>query len=65
MNITKALSLIFALIFALTACGKVPSENVENNSDSVEILLSDNGITVDGEAAGKNNSSAVYTANAN
>ncbi len=67
MKITKTLSIIFALIFSLTACGKAPTgisdETPDTVTDAVEIVLSDNGVTVDGETAGNDNSSAIYTAN--
>ncbi len=67
MKTVKTFSIIFALIFALTACGKAPTEITDEThdtvTDAVEIMLSDNSITVDGEAVSSNNSSAVYTAN--
>lgn len=67
MKPIKSLVIILVLIFALTACGKapaeIPDEAPDTVTDAVEIILSDNSITVDGEAVGSDNSSAVYTAN--
>ena len=67
MKPVKSLVILLVLIFALTACGKAPTENPneapDTVTDAVEIILSDNSITVDGEAVGSDNSSAVYTAN--
>lgn len=67
MKHVKSLVIILVLIFALTACGKtpteIPDEFPDTVTDAVEIILSDNNITVDGKAVSNDNSSAVYTAN--
>ena len=63
MKPVKSLVIILVMIFALTACGKAPAETPDTETDAVEIVLSDNSITVDGKAADNDNSSAVYTAN--
>ena len=66
-----ALILCLLLCFGLWGCTKPESEATtesttaetpESPHDGVHILLSDNGITVDGNAASDNNTDAVYVA---
>ncbi len=62
MKNTRTLAIIFVVLFTLTACGKTPTETTDAVTEAVEIVLNDNSITVDGEAAGNDNSNAVYIA---
>lgn len=65
MKFARILSIIFVVLFAFAACGKVPTktETPDSVTDAVEIVLADSGITADGVPAGNDNASAVYTAN--
>ena len=53
----KILFLCMAMMTLLVGCGK------ENYDDATKIVLSDSGITVDGENISNDTTSAVYTAN--
>lgn len=63
MRFVKSLAVVFVLIFAISACGKAPTEAPDIEADTVRIVLNDNGTTVNGETAGTDNTSSVYTAN--
>lgn len=63
MKFIKSLAVIFVVLFVFTACSKAQTETPDAVSDVVEIVLSDNAVTVDGKTAGNDNSGAVYTAN--
>ena len=73
MKFKKFVSLIlaFSFILAVSACsdsditdGDAPdTTDTENGSDTVDIVLSDEEITVDGKAVSKDDTDAVYTAN--
>ena len=55
-------SLALALICSITSCSKSPQESLPQ-ADTVQVTLSDGGITVDGQAVSTDPSAAVYTAN--
>ena len=57
----KAAALLLALPFLLTACSTAATE--QKISDAVDVVLSDEQITVNGESAGTEPGQAVYTAN--
>ncbi len=61
MKITKTLALILALLLVLTACGKIPDSSTDY--ESVELLLSDDVIKVDGQTISEDTAEAVYIAN--
>ena len=68
MRETIALMLAFVLALSLTACGAAESETEnktesgESGNGSVAVVLSDDGVTVDGQAASTDETAAVYTA---
>lgn len=64
----RIIAMLLAMMLILTGCQSGGTTNNENNVDipdenAVEITLSDDGITVDGEAVSTDSASAVYTAN--
>lgn len=59
ISLLFSLSLLFVLF--TTACGEQEQETQETTSSETEILLSDDGISVNGETASTDSSSAVYT----
>ena len=66
MRRMTVLSLALVLAISLTACGTKTGtqENTKKTYDgATDILLSDDGVTVDGESASTDETSAVYTAN--
>ena len=52
------LSLSLLLMFSAAACGRVSDDTA--GAGETEIVLSDNGVTVDGDAAPENSDAAVY-----
>ena len=65
MRKTIALMLAFALALSLTACGateSAPENKTESGNGAVSVVLSDDGVTVDGQAASTDETAAVYTA---
>ena len=65
MKYAKAVAASMTLLMALTACGTQAElvSTPEVQKKSVEILLSDDGVQVDGAPAGTDQTDAVYTAN--
>ena len=66
MRRMTALALALVLAMSLTACGTKPEAQKEAKmtyDGAVTILLSDNGITVDGEPVSADETAAVYAAN--
>ena len=66
MKRITALALALALAVSLTACGtktEIQEETKTTYDDATVILLSDDGITVDGAPASTDATAAVYTAN--
>ena len=66
MKRITALALALALAVSLTACGtktETQEETKTTYDDATVILLSDDGITVDGAPASTDATAAVYTAN--
>ena len=66
MRRMTVLSLALVLAISLTACGTKTGtqENTKKTYDgATDILLSDDGVTVDGEPASTDETAAVYTAN--
>lgn len=61
MKITKTLAIVLALLVVLTACGKIADNG--DDYDGIEIVLSDEEITVEGEAVSEDHSEAVYIDN--
>ena len=66
MKGTSVLALALALSLTLTACGtksKTQEEVKTTSDDAISVLLSNDGITVDGAPASTDETGAVYTAN--
>ena len=74
MRSSKVLTVCILLLFLLSACTAAPTAQnptpapvevpaAPSVSDAVPIVLSDEGITVDGASAGTDHTAAVYTAN--
>ena len=62
MRKTIALMLAFALALSLTACGateSAPENKTESGNGAVSVVLSDDGVTVDGQAASTDETAAV------
>ena len=51
-----------SMVLALTGCGGQAQETTSDFSDAISVVLSDDGVIVDGEAAPTDETAAVYTA---
>ena len=74
MKFSNMVAALFAVIFLLTACSPKPTEptpimpavqapTAPTYDNAAQIVLSDRGITLDGNAVGTDATAAVYTAN--
>lgn len=74
MKITNMVAILLAMVFLLTACSVKPTEQPPTTpvvqtpaaptyENATQVVLSDNGITVDGAAVSTDATAAVYTAN--
>ena len=61
MKLSKMIGGLLSIVLLLTACNAAP--NVPSADNVVQIVLSDNEITVDGKPVSADSAAAVYTAN--